>query len=153
MEINLNPEIEIILTAGEEYVPVRSSDMAGGYDLRLVVPEVRAVLEPGKSRKFSAGFKLNINNPHIAFLIIPRSGSGSKGKHLANVIGLIDADYQGEVSIIVKNNSTEELVVTDKERYAQGYFDVIAHPQFKFVTEFEKATVRGSGGFGSTGIN
>lgn len=147
----LSPVVEIILTGEEKHAPTYGSDMAAGMDLRVVVPDGEIKLKPGQQAKLSAGFRLNMLTKNVAFVAIPRSGTGSKGAHLANVVGLIDADYQGEVFLVIKNNGNDDLPIADGDRLAQGIFVPVVHPSIKRVAEFSTVTQRGNGGFGSTG--
>lgn len=146
----LTPGVEIILE-DEKYRPVRGSAMAAGFDLRVKVQSGSVSLDPGEVIKFSAGFRLNIKNPLVAMLVLPRSGTGARGLHVANVVGLIDADYQGEVFIALRNVSGGKFIIEDGDRVAQGLFTPVVLPSFTTVTEFSSTTERSDGGFGSTG--
>lgn len=113
--------------------------------------------------------KESIGNMSIAGFIIPRSGLGTKGLVLANTIGLIDEDYQGELKISAWNSNKfiydkelgqatncrgEDLTIVLKagDRIAQMYFAPVIKAQFDIVEEFTESTERGSGGFNSTGV-
>ena len=98
----------------------------------------------------------------ITGLILPRSGLGHKGLILGNTIGLIDADYQGELKVSAWNRnlpsrdgwiSNDDRVITLKagDRFAQLMFLPVIKPSFNTVEEFSYATERGEGNFGSTG--
>tara|TARA_R110000822_G_scaffold275773_1_gene397893 strand:+ start:22921 stop:23505 length:585 start_codon:yes stop_codon:yes gene_type:complete len=103
----------------------------------------------------------------IAAHIIPRSGRGAKeGLVIANTIGLIDEDYQGELIVYVYNRNLlyyqieddtnayvddEVINIKGGERFAQLYFLPIIKPTFKIVEKFSSSTERGEGGFHSTG--
>jgi deoxyuridine 5'-triphosphate nucleotidohydrolase len=78
-----------------------------------------------------------------------------KGLVLGNLTGVIDADYTGPIMISVWNRSapgTLPIVIEPGERIAQMLFVPIVRPHFEFVTEFSEASMRGAGGFGSTGL-
>jgi dUTP pyrophosphatase len=92
-----------------------------------------------------------MKDPNMCAMIMPRSGLGIKGILPANVLGLIDADYQGELVVHLKNHSQEAYVVQNGDRIAQLAFLPIIQPNFNIVTEFSEITARGEGGFGSTG--
>jgi len=110
------------------------------------------------------------NGMGIAGLILPRSGLGTRGLVLANTIGLIDEDYQGELLVSAWNslqsfkrqhqtyegvyNGEEENNIKLKagDRFAQLMFLPIVKAQLNVVEEFSHTTHRGSGGFGSTGL-
>lgn len=110
------------------------------------------------------------DNNSVAGFIIPRSGLGTKGLVLANTIGLIDQDYQGELKISAWNSNErmwklehETNNVTDisghtkieikaGDRIAQMYFAPVIKAQWDIVEEFTDSTERGAGGFNSTGV-
>lgn len=148
--MNLHPEMEIIVD-DDKYNPMRGSEWAGAFDLRLCVEEGQRTVKPGEVMKFKAGFKINMLAPNIGMFIIPRSGQGTAGLHIANQVGLIDADYQGNVIVALRNITTEPIVISDAERVGQAVFMPLLHPVFKQVKEFSSKTARGEGGFGSTG--
>ena len=103
-----------------------------------------------------AGFALHIANPHIAALILPRSGMGHRqGLVLGNLVGLIDPDYTGPILVSAWNRSppgTAPIVLHPGERFAQMLFVPILRPALRIVEAFSAATARGAGGFGSTGV-
>jgi len=134
-----------------------------------------AVLHPGETRLIPTGLAIHIGsggNPcrneqsfSVAGLIVPRSGLGTKGLILANTIGIIDEDYQGELKIAAWNrntffdNSDIEDFVADSpihlragDRIAQLMFIPFIKTQWEIVDEFSETTQRGVGGFGSTGV-
>ena len=83
---------------------------------------------------------------------MPRSGLGVKGIMPANVLGLIDSDYQGELIVHLKNHGNEKFLVQNGDRIAQLVFMPVEHVMFSVVTDnFSHITDRGEGGFGSTG--
>jgi dUTP pyrophosphatase len=94
-------------------------------------------------------------DPALAALIVPRSGLGHKqGLVLGNLMGLIDADYQGPIMISAWNRSapgTAPITVEPGQRIAQMMFVPVVRPEFQVVDEFSDTTRRGAGGFGSTG--
>ena len=86
-------------------------------------------------------------------MIYPRSGKGVKeGKVLANLTGIIDQDYHGELMVAIWNRNSENYItIVPGEKIAQLVFLPIIRPDFKLVEEFSSTTDRGAGGFGSTG--
>ncbi len=109
-------------------------------------------IRPGNSFKCKTGLSIHIADIGMAAIILPRSGMGSKGIVLANTIGLIDSDYQGEIIVTLKNtNRIDSFIVNDGDRIAQMIFVPILHPILVEVEEFSTKTNRGDGGFGSTG--
>lgn len=87
----------------------------------------------------------------LAGLILPRSSLGVKGLVLANTVGLIDQDYQGEIIVPIWNSSDEIITIKKGERFAQLMVVPVLTMPFKKVEEFSETTSRGVGGFGSTG--
>lgn len=95
----------------------------------------------------------------IAALILPRSGLGTKGLVLANTVGVIDSDYQGELIVQAWNRNkpvayehpTGTIDLQAGTRFAQLLFVPVFRPQFDIVEEFSSVTDRSAGGFGSTG--
>jgi dUTP pyrophosphatase len=89
----------------------------------------------------------------VAGLILPRSGLGSKLEIvLANLVGLCDVDYQGEIIMAVKNNGSEPFLINPMDRIAQYMIVPVFRPEFVRVDEFGTDTERGASGFGSTGM-
>ena len=86
-----------------------------------------------------------------AALVIPRSGLGSKGIVLSNLVGLIDGDYQGEIFVSLWNAGNDYYRVNALDRVAQLLVIPVAQPIFQLVPEFSRSTDRGENGFGSTG--
>ena len=85
---------------------------------------------------------------------MPRSGLGHKhGIVLGNLTGVIDADYQGELMVSIWNRSQTDYVLQSGEKMAQYLVVPIARPTFEIVAEFSDISVRGEGGFGSTGTH
>jgi dUTP pyrophosphatase len=131
-----------------------ATDGAAGLDCVACI-ERGFILNPGESRLIPLGFALHIGHAGIAALLLPRSGLGAKGLILGNSVGLIDSDYQGEVMANIWNRNTEEgseLWINPYDRIAQLIFVPVLRPQLDAVAYFSKSSVRGEGGFGSTGI-
>lgn len=136
-------------------LPRYQSDMAAAIDLHACL-EAPLELHPGAAPALiPAGFALHIADPHLAALVLPRSGLGhKKGLVLGNLVGLIDPDYLGPILVSAWNRSTPgtpPILLQPGERFAQLLFVPIARPAFTVVTDFTQATARGAGGFGSTG--
>lgn len=110
-------------------------------------------LQAQETFKVPLGFALNIQNKKMAGLLLPRSGLGSSGLVLANLIGLIDSDYQGEVHAVVWNRNepgNPPIAIKPGDRICQLLFIDIAIPALISVSQFEQS-LRGEQGFGSTG--
>jgi len=128
--------------------PSYATDGAGGVDLRSCD---NAMIYPGETVKFPTGYALYIKDTNLCAFIMPRSGLGVQGILPANVLGLIDSDYQGEMIVYLKNHSNEPYLVSNGDRIAQLVFMPIERVLFDPVPDFSKETKRGTGGFGSTG--
>lgn len=115
-------------------------------------------LRPGERIKIGTGIALDLGshgdeNRHVAGLILPRSGLGARGITLGNAPGLLDADYQGEITLALWNSGEHEYILRPLDRLAQLLFVPILRPQFSVVSTFSRHTARGDGGFGSTGVS
>ena len=114
-------------------------------------------LRPGERIKIGAGIALDLGshgdeNQHVAGLILPRSGLGARGITLGNAPGLLDADYQGEITLALWNSGEHEYILRPLDRLAQLLFVPILRLQLSVVSAFSRHTIRGDGGFGSTGV-
>ena len=90
--------------------------------------------------------------PGYCVKIYPRSSMGKRGIIMPNSVGVIDADYRGEVGVLLMNTHEQATLVQQGERIAQFMVEKILHANFMEVTEEELTeTERGEGGFGSTG--
>lgn len=133
-------------------LPRYETEAAAGLDLRACLDQPTTLL-PQQTLLIPCGFALYIANPHLAAIILPRSGLGHKqGIVLGNLVGLIDADYQGPLQISCWNRSTEAFTITPGDRIAQLVFLPIIRAEFRVVENFPD-TARGSGGFGHSGKN
>lgn len=130
-------------------IPERGSDFAAGYDLKADLPEEITIL-PGTCQKVKTGIAMEIPEGYFGG-VYARSGLSTKeGLRPANCVGVIDADYRGEIMVPVYNDSESNRVITPGQKIAQ----LIIQPFL--VVEFEESdtldeTLRGEGGFGSTG--
>ncbi len=132
-------------------LPTRATDGSAGIDLRACIDEPLTI-HPNETVLVGTGIAIHIADCNYAGLILPRSGLGHKhGIVLGNLVGLIDADYQGELMVSVWNRSGQPFVLQPAERMAQYVVVPIARPDFVVVDEFDSTSARGAGGFGSTG--
>lgn len=123
---------------------------SAGLDLRACL-DAPVILNPGETLLIPTGLAIHIGDPHLAAILLPRSGLGHKhGIVLGNLVGLIDADYQGQVFISCWNRGAEPFSINIGERIAQMVFVPVVQVAFEQVTEFD-TSVRGEGGFGHTG--
>jgi dUTP pyrophosphatase len=125
---------------------------AAGLDLRACL-DSSLTIEPGQTVLIPTGIAIHIGDPHIAAVILPRSGLGHKhGLVLGNLVGLIDADYQGPLMVSCWNRAQTCYTIEPGDRIAQLVFLPIIRTHFNIVTDFEQST-RGEGGFGHSGAN
>lgn len=131
-------------------LPEYATDGSAGLDLRACLDQPLTV-HPGQTELVSTGLAIYIADPGLAATILPRSGLGHKhGIVLGNLIGLIDSDYQGPLKISVWNRGATAYTIQPGERIAQLVVVPILRAQFQVVENFAES-MRGEGGFGSTG--
>jgi dUTP pyrophosphatase len=130
-------------------VPQRMSDHAAGYDLAAALDEP-LTLAPGDRQLVPAGFAIAVP-PGYEAQIRPRSGLAiSHGIGTLNAPGTIDADYRGEVKVIMVNHGQQPYVVEPGSRIAQMVIAAVPGTALTVVENLGE-TARGRGGFGSTG--
>ncbi|MEO8402321.1 MAG: dUTP diphosphatase [Gammaproteobacteria bacterium] len=136
---------------GTEFpLPKYETEDSAGLDLRACLNDA-LVIQPGETHLIPTGISIYIGDPTLAAVILPRSGLGHKqGIVLGNLVGLIDADYQGPLMISCWNRGQSSYTIAPGDRIAQLVFLPIARVTFDLVEEF-KATARGTGGFGHSG--
>ena len=131
-------------------LPQYATAQSAGVDLRASIPE-GIVLEPLARAMVPTGLYLEIPAGYEA-QVRPRSGlAAKKGVTVLNSPGTIDADYRGEVRVILVNLSSEPFTVEPGERIAQMVFARHEQVQWEEVEVLEESE-RGAGGFGSTGV-
>ena len=131
-------------------LPRRATSGSAGLDLRACL-DAPLTLEPGKTELVPTGIAINLRDPGLAAVLLPRSGLGHKhGIVLGNLVGLIDSDYQGQVMVSVWNRGELAYTIQPGERIAQLVVVPVVQVELEVVEDFE-ATSRGAGGFGSTG--
>lgn len=133
-------------------LPAYETVLAAGADLRAAVPQhapmtlapgARALVPTGLSMALPAGYEAQIR---------PRSGLAYKhGLTCLNTPGTIDADYRGEVKVLLINHGQDAFTINRGERIAQMVIAPITQPEFVQV-DILSETARGAGGFGSTGV-
>ncbi len=133
-----------------DQLPTYATSGSAGLDLRAALSEA-LVLQPGQTELIPTGISIHIADPGLAGVILPRSGLGHKhGIVLGNLVGLIDADYQGPLMVSCWNRGTVPFTIQPLDRLAQLVIVPVVQAQFRVVGEFG-ASDRGEGGFGSTG--
>lgn len=137
---------------GAEFpLPEYATAHSAGMDLRAMV-DAPVTLEPGEAQLVPSGVAIHIGNPGLCAVILPRSGLGHKqGLVMGNLVGLIDADYQGPLMISLWNRGRFPITITPGDRVAQLVLLPVARAVFRQVDAFEQSA-RGEGGFGHTGV-
>ena len=130
-------------------IPTYGSSYAAGCDLSACIDQAISI-PPHTTIKVPTGLAIELPENTVG-LIYARSGMATK-RHLApaNKVGVIDADYRGEIIVALHNHSDEVQVVEPGERIAQFVITPFYHAEFEEAEELSE-TVRGEGGFGSTG--
>jgi len=132
-------------------LPAYETEHAAGMDLRAAVPEGEPLtLRPGDRHAVPTGLAMAIP-PGFEGQVRPRSGLALRhGVTCLNSPGTVDADYRGEVKVILINHGPEDFVVRRGERIAQLLISPVAQATWREVENLDE-TARGTGGFGSTG--
>jgi dUTP pyrophosphatase len=149
----VNPTVPITrLPHGEGLpLPAYETAQAAGMDLRAAVPDDEPLtLRPGSRFPVPTGLAFALP-PGFEGQVRPRSGLAFKhGVTCLNTPGTVDADYRGEVKVILVNHGEEDFVIRRGERIAQLVIAPVVQATWVEVDSLEE-TVRGAGGFGSTG--
>lgn len=131
-------------------LPRYQSDHASGMDLHAAISEP-VTIPPGEIRMIGCGFAMAVPVGYEA-QVRPRSGlASSHGISMPNTPGTIDADYRGEVRVPLINLGKQPFVIEPNMRIAQMVIAPVARCEIDEVDELDE-TVRGAGGFGSTGM-
>ena len=142
-------ELPVKLLRQNAALPACKTVGSVGFDVAACLDEA-VTIGPGETKMIGSGFALALEPGYAAF-IYARSGLGIKhGIIPANCVGVIDSDYRGEVIVGLKNASNELFTVKDGERIAQMVIVRCEQPELRLCQELDE-TMRGSGGFGSTG--
>lgn len=139
-----------IINNSKHQIPAYETPLSAGMDLRAnieqtitIKPLERVVVKTGLMIALPSGYEAQIR---------PRSGlAAKKGITVLNSPGTIDADYRGEIGVILINLSTEDFLINDGDRIAQMVVAKYERVDFEQVEELNETT-RGVGGFGSTGV-
>ena len=144
-------DVKILDARLRDQLPHYATTGSAGLDLRACI-DGPILLEPGETRLIPTGLAIHLADPGYAALILPRSGLGHKhGIVLGNLVGLIDSDYQGQLMVSAWNRSDTAFTIEPMERIAQMVIVPVVQAQFNLVHEFAETSVRGIGGYGSTG--
>lgn len=146
---------ELIRLNKDMPLPTYATEGSAALDLYANIPH-DIVLFPGEKLLIGTGYKIWHKNPAYAGLVLPRSGAGSGGLVLKNIVGLIDSDYQGELLVNVWNNNSSGTITVPTYKSSKAFAQYVMVPviqmYFEEVESFTEGTVRGAGGFGSTDL-
>ena len=150
-----NIEVQLrILDArlGSEFpLPDYATAYSAGMDLRAMINSA-LTLQPNESHLIATGMSIYMGDADVCAHILPRSGLGHKqGLVLGNLVGLIDADYQGPLMVSLWNRGLVPQTIQPGDRIAQLVFMPVLRARFTQVEKFEESA-RGEGGFGHTGV-
>lgn len=139
-----------IINKGHQQLPAYATPQSAGMDLRANI-DAPVTLRPMERRLIPTGLYMALP-PGYEAQVRPRSGLALKhGISVLNTPGTIDADYRGEVMVLLVNFSTEDFVVNDGERIAQMVIARHETAQLEVVDKLDE-TERGTGGYGHTGV-
>ena len=143
-------DVRVLDARLRDQLPAYATPGAAGLDLRACV-EATTLLRPGETLLVPTGIAIHLADPGLAAVVLPRSGLGHRnGIVLGNLVGLIDADYQGQLMISCWNRGSAPFTIEPFDRIAQLVIVPVARAAFDVVDSFELSQ-RGDGGFGSTG--
>jgi dUTP pyrophosphatase len=139
-----------VVNTGHQPLPAYATQQSAGLDLRANLDE-SIVLRPMERRLVPTGLRIALPEGYEA-QVRPRSGLALKhGITVLNTPGTIDADYRGEVMVLLINFSQEDFIINDGERIAQLVVARYEQADFLTVEELDE-TERGAGGYGHTGV-
>lgn len=146
----MNIDVKVLDPRLAGQLPAYATPGSAGLDLRACL-DAPLTLAPNAWQLVPTGMAIHLQDPGYAALILPRSGLGHKhGIVLGNLVGLIDSDYQGQLMVSAWNRSGVAFTIAPMERIAQLVIVPVVQARFNVVTEFPPS-VRGEGGYGSTG--
>lgn len=132
-------------------LPTYATAGSAAMDLRACI-EAPVSIAPGKNVLIKTGLAINMMDPSLVALVASRSGLALKHQvFVLNAPGVVDADYHGEIGVILANFGEEPFEVQPGDRIAQLMFQPVVQVALRYVDEFSTETQRGTGGFGSTG--
>ena len=128
-------------------LPTYGTALSAGADLYVCLEEP-VVMQPGQTAFLPTGLAVAVPEGYVG---LARSSMGCKrGLAPANKVGVIDADYRGEVRVVLYNHGPEPQTIFDGDRVAQLLVVPVLSPEMELVDRLDE-TQRGAGGFGSTG--
>ena len=151
MPANIKINLQVLPHGKNLELPKYATVQSAGADLVAAIDE-EILLKPGERKLVPTGLALGLP-ANFEAQIRPRSGLALKnGVTVLNTPGTIDADYRGEIKVILVNLGAEDFVVKRGDRIAQMIIAPVTQGEWNLVHELDE-TVRGVGGFGSTGVN
>ncbi len=139
-----------VINNGHHPLPTYATEQSAGMDLRANI-EAPITLQPFERRLIGTGLHIALPAGYEA-QIRPRSGLALKhGLTVLNSPGTVDADYRGEIMVLLINLSNEDFTINDGERIAQMVIARHEQARFELVDELDE-TERGEGGYGHTGV-
>ncbi len=139
-----------VINNGHHPLPTYATEQSAGMDLRANI-EAPITLQPFERRLIGTGLHIALPAGYEA-QIRPRSGLALKhGLTVLNSPGTVDADYRGEIMVLLMNLSNEDFTINDGERIAQMVIARHEQARFELVDELDE-TERGEGGYGHTGV-
>jgi len=130
-------------------MPQRATPKSSGLDLSALE---KSIILPGQTKLIKTGIAFDIPEGYEV-QVRPRSGLSLKTPlRLANSIGTVDQDYQGDVSVLLWNSGDGLVIVEAGQRIAQAVLCPIVLPEVEIIKEFSSETIRANNGFGSSGV-
>ena len=149
--MTMDIDVKILDARIAAQMPTYATPGSAGLDLRACL-DAPLTLAPNAWQLVPTGMAIHLKDPAYAAMLLPRSGLGHKhGIVLGNLVGLIDSDYQGQLMVSCWNRSDVAFTIEPMERIAQMVIVPVVQARFHVVSEFDAATERGEGGYGSTG--
>ena len=142
----VRPSLPCKLEAGA-HLPQRAHPTDAGADLRAWLPDGTIEIYPGEQKLVDTGVAIKIPEGFAGF-VYNRSSQGKKGISIPHSVGVIDADYRGNIKVLLKNNSEDPYKIEHGDRIAQL---VVQRVELVGFVDVWNDTQRGTGGFGSTG--
>lgn len=139
-----------VVNKGRQQLPAYATSQSAGMDLRANI-DTPITLRPMERRIIPTGLYIALP-PGFEAQVRPRSGLALKhGITVLNSPGTIDADYRGEIGVLLVNLSTDDFIITEGERIAQMVIARHEQGEFELTDELDD-TERGTGGYGHTGV-
>ena len=138
--------IDLKITCSHEYLPTKAFPDDAGFD---IATPIDLCVSPGCKEVVYTGIRMAIPPGYMA-LIAPRSGLGTRGFRLSNIVGIIDSQYRGELIINMYNEGEYPIEVEQGKAFAQMLILPVPLVNIQLVASLDQ-TDRGEGGFGSSG--